>query len=503
MGQYEKAEPLYLESKDIWEKALGKGHSHYAANLNNLANLYRHMGQYEKAEPLYLESKDIWEKAVRKESPQYAASLNNLANLYGDMGQYEKAEPLYLELSSVNKRLLEKASLHLSERELNIYLNTLSAIQNKTLSFTHTTGSKLLIPTCYDNSLFYKGFLLQSAGRIRQLALSDTAATEKFNRLIGYQRRLAAQYTQPIAKRDSALVAQRETLANDLEKDLTRTVAGYGQAKQQVTWQDVQAALEPGEAAVEFVHYRFEDEKSSDSTFYAALVLHPGLKQPAFIPLFEEKSLDSLLHTQGERKADYVNSLYTVAERGAKPLGKPQKSLYELLWQPLEKDLAGVKTIYFSPSGLLHRLNLGAVPIPPSVGGRQGEAEEETLGDHYQLVEMGSTRQLVVPHPLIHSENTAMLFGGIQYEMDSIAMAQANLSLGSDVLLANRGGLSFANTDSTLRGGTWSYLIGDDEREVTVPWSVEISERAEIRREIVVLYDKACAILGVPARPHE
>jgi len=52
-------------------------------------------------------------------------------------------------------------------------------------------------------------------------------------------------------------------------------------------------------------------------------------------------------------------------------------------------------------------------------------------------------------------------------------------------------------------GGTWSYLIGDDEREVTVPWSVKITERAEIRREIVVLYDNACAILGVPARPHE
>jgi hypothetical protein len=52
-------------------------------------------------------------------------------------------------------------------------------------------------------------------------------------------------------------------------------------------------------------------------------------------------------------------------------------------------------------------------------------------------------------------------------------------------------------------GGTWSYLIADDEREVTVPWSVEISERVEIRREIVVLYDKACATLGVEARPHD
>lgn len=52
-------------------------------------------------------------------------------------------------------------------------------------------------------------------------------------------------------------------------------------------------------------------------------------------------------------------------------------------------------------------------------------------------------------------------------------------------------------------GGTWSYLIGDDEREVTVPWSTEINERPEIRREIVVLYDAACAKLGIEPRPHE
>jgi hypothetical protein len=51
-------------------------------------------------------------------------------------------------------------------------------------------------------------------------------------------------------------------------------------------------------------------------------------------------------------------------------------------------------------------------------------------------------------------------------------------------------------------GGTWRYTVGDDEREVTVPWSSEISERPEIRREIVVLYDAACAKLGIEPRPH-
>jgi len=474
MGQYEKAEPFFLEAIAIREKALGKEHPDYASSLNNLTSLYMDMGQYEKAEPLFLEVKAIWEKTLGKEHPYYAFSLNNLGILYSKLGQYEKAEPLYLELSSADKHRLEKAALHLSERELHIYLNTFSAKQNSTLTFAQTTGSKVLIPVCYDNSLFYKGFLLQSTGHIRQLALSDAAASEQINRLKGYQRRLAASYALPKAERDSALVAQLETQANDLEKELARTVAGYSQTKRQVSWQEVQASLKPGEAAVEFVHYRFNGGKSTDSTMYAALLLLSGTAQPAFIPLFEEKSLDSLLQTRGERRADYVNGLYTVADRGATPLGKPQKTLYEMLWQPLEKSLpttppkgGGDKlTVYFSPSGLLHRLNLGAIPIPASVGGGQGEAEEETLSDHYQLVEMGSTRQLVVPHPMVNSEKNAMLFGGIQYEMDSTAMAQENLSLGSDAQLASRRGLSFANADSTLRGGTWSYLKWTD-KEVT------------------------------------
>ena len=51
-------------------------------------------------------------------------------------------------------------------------------------------------------------------------------------------------------------------------------------------------------------------------------------------------------------------------------------------------------------------------------------------------------------------------------------------------------------------GGTWRITAGADERDVVVPWSVPIRERAEIRREVVVLYEKACERLGVPARPH-
>lgn len=61
-----------------------------------------------------------------------------------------------------------------------------------------------------------------------------------------------------------------------------------------------------------------------------------------------------------------------------------------------------------------------------------------------------------------------------------------------------------AATMTTLdhRGGTWVYSVGDEHRELTVPWSTEIDERPEIRREIVRLYDLACERLGVEPRPH-
>lgn len=53
---YPGAEKWYLDSKVIREKSLGKEHPDYASSLNNMANLYKNLGQYDKVEPLLLES---------------------------------------------------------------------------------------------------------------------------------------------------------------------------------------------------------------------------------------------------------------------------------------------------------------------------------------------------------------------------------------------------------------------------------------------------------------
>ena len=51
--------------------------------------------------------------------------------------------------------------------------------------------------------------------------------------------------------------------------------------------------------------------------------------------------------------------------------------------------------------------------------------------------------------------------------------------------------------------GVWDVAYADRNAELRVPWpAAPITERAEIRREVVALYDAACERLGVEPRPH-
>ncbi len=230
MGDFEKAIRFNLEAIAIQEKIVGKEDPDYAWSLNNLANSYWKVGDYKKAELLNLEAKDIREKVLGKEPPDYAWSLISLANLYFDMGDYGRAEPLFEQLAYLNQSVIVKALRHLSERESNIYLQGFSLDQDQILSFAQLTVDKKFHTTevCYDNILFYKGFLLYAANQVKRLALSNPTFSEKFYLLKSYERRLAIEYAKPISERIN--VPEFEEAANLLEKDLARTATGYGQA---------------------------------------------------------------------------------------------------------------------------------------------------------------------------------------------------------------------------------------------------------------------------------
>jgi len=448
MNKYEKAESLYIEAKTLQEKLLGTINPDYAWSLNALAELYTNIEQYEKAEPLYLEAKAICEKSLGKEHPVLATNLTNLSKMYEMQNRFSESEPLLAEVSTLEQARLSKAASFLSERELANYTATFQYSRDDLGSYifarqAHSGQTGTLPALAFDHALFHKGFLLTAAARLNTLAAASPESEEINLRLKGYRRRLAAQYAEPIAERKG--VTELEEKAGAAEKELARSVAGYAEAIRQVNWQEVQAALKKDEAAIEFVHFRVNFPKKTDSTLYAALLLRPGDPQPQFIPLFEEKELAPLLRgAAGGSNFLKINSLYA-----QKAIGSKEKSLYELIWQPLESLLAGSKTIFCSPSGLLHRINLSAIQT------NDGKA----FGDRCQLVLLGSTRQLVVLPVATPSENSAYLVGGIRYDTDSTAIAYANRSASGSRSTEQPSALAFQpDSLSATRGGVLDYL---------------------------------------------
>lgn len=438
-GAYDKAEPLLLEAEAIAAKIFGKQHRNYATTLKNMGLLYTSKGDYDKAESAFLEAHTINTQTLEADHPNCAQTAAALAHLYQETGRFEAASARFLESEGMDRRNIEKAAGYSSEAELAYFVQNFQESTAQFYSFTRFHTGPDIAKASYDNALFYKGVLLNASMQVKARAQTDTMAAHKMGLLHAYRRRLTEQYSLPVSARDSTSVAAFEEQANQLEKELARTLVGYSDALRQVNWKEVQAALKPGEAAIEFIHFQYFNErgKPADSTLYAALVLRPGDAAPAFFALFEAQELSAMLQGASGSNFRKISSLYSAES------DKPQK-VYELIWKKLEPGLKGSTRVYCSLSGLLHRLNVGAIPV----------SRTETFADRYQLVILGSTRQLVGQSPATKYNNQALLVGGVNYAENPADRERiAALSRGS-----METALLFMETDSLARGESWNFL---------------------------------------------
>ena len=117
---------------------------------------------------------------------------------------------------------------------------------------------------------------------------------------------------------------------------------------------------------------------------------------------------DGLFSFRSSGEEFIINSINLVQSDETAPLREWMDSINSM-------DRDKLKELY------LHQLNLNALPL--SQGG--------TLADRYQLVQLTSTRELVVPVTRQANNPTARLFGGIQYNRDTAAIALANAGLGA------------------------------------------------------------------------
>ena len=493
LKQYDKATELCLRRLGLVQEMVGSMHPDYAMGLCDLADLYRVTDKLSEADSLYRKCLSILEKVEGNVTTKKIRPLMGLCDLLRDKGEYVQAESYAQEADrmlkmisvkwkltyttnlfvlaeiferqgkfgesdasfrdacgQVRERLIKSATFQ-SEKVLEAsrrtFANHVSNLNSIMLS-RHLQHLELgeLPSISYDQCLFEKGFLQSAATQLGQSARQTPETAKLYEQLKGIRRQLYQAYSNPGS--GDLQIQDLEEKADLLEKELARKVSGFDRAIRQVNWKDVQASLKPGEVACEFLSFRLLYPYETNARQYAALLILPQSARPVFVPLCSQGALDSLLRTQGARKADYVNALYTLADRGAAEVVAGTVSLYELVWKPLEPQLAGVQTIYVSSEGLLHRINLDALPMGAG----------STVADRYNLIHVGSTRQLVLPDSGAPGSQDALLYGGLLYDADSVGIqSNENLASRSPEQTATR------YVDPGTRGAGWTYLAGTDK----------------------------------------
>lgn len=438
-GQLEAAGKLLQESKSILESLPDyEKLPHYMSLMEFFGSYYRFTKQYEASEYHHLRSKSLRAATLGKDHLSCEMSLGYLSDLYTETGQVEKAAAAFAEGSALRRSHLSDASRHFSEKEVYSFTTLFEGTLHKHFSFAwdYATQAPAFTGTCFDNILFYKGFLLNASNRFRNVHVADPGFGVKFEDWKKLQKQLSDQYALSLPDRNNSYISQLEDQVNALEKDLTRVVAGFREAIRQISWMDVREALRPDEAALEYVHFKYYHPQLTDSIFYAALLLTKDMNAPLFVPLFEQDDIEALLPPHGRNRSEYVSRLYN------------DHRLKQHLWAPIEPHLKGIKTIHYAPSGLIHRINLAALP----------DGDGRIISDRYTVSLMVSTRQLTHRQTptaaAAGNDYDALLFGAIQYNMESLPPD----TIPADSTRVEPRGLSFADTQPDWRNGEWPPL---------------------------------------------
>jgi CHAT domain-containing protein len=410
MGQYDKALPLALEARENTEKSLGKAHSEYGISLKNLARLYNNTGQYDKALLLYQDALENREKSLGKAHSEYGKSLKNLGVLYSSMGQYDKALPLYLELNNNHFTQIKRNFSVLSEQGKENFLKTLNKNFNSSTNFLVDYASQNPSTTepLFDLELTLKGLVLQSGISVRNTILEskDSMALATYEDWQLYGNLVNKECEKPINKRNASL-KEWEEKKERAEMELSRLSTTFrdNQSLIQLRWKDVKQNLSATEAAVEFLNYESGPD-SAKTKHYAALIVRHNSDLPVLVKLSSEQQLKELLSPPPGNPLQQVNHIYG-------SMKAPNTALYQAIWQPLEQALQGAKTVYYAPSGLLHKVSFAA--LSPATG--------TYLGERYELRQVGSTGVVTRrKQNSISATDRFLLAGGIQYNSDTTSV---------------------------------------------------------------------------------
>ena len=238
-------------------------------------------------------------------------------------------------------------------------------------------------PIGYDAALFQKGLLLRfdKDEEAKVMNSGDNSLIDAYQQM---------KYLQEINASDSLLydIAERYTYLYSTHPELSSDIV-------MTSWKDIVNSLQKDEVAIEFI----ETHDNSDMV-YGAYVLAKDFDSPIYITLCKTSQIESLLRN---KKHGGYYPLYD------SPAG--QRQLYDLIWSKLTPYFKTSSRIYFSPCGLLSKLNIEILA---------GGESADPLNERFDIMRVSSTA-LLSEDDKTESLETATLMGAVDYNAALIA----------------------------------------------------------------------------------
>jgi CHAT domain-containing protein/Tfp pilus assembly protein PilF len=358
-GDYEQAEAVYRRALALLRPTLGEQHPHTRGLLNDLASTCFFRGKYQEGEEF---SRQALEGTLRAHGEQHinsAIGWHNLAMLRWTQGDPVAAESYSRKALGILRRYLELVSVIQSERQQLILMEGVRNVLDVHLSLApRAQGSG---ETTYEHVLAWKGAVL---ARQRWTRLARQSGSPELSKLFaeldsrsGELGRLALASPEPAqAKAWRQRITELTEDKERLERQLSEKTKAFRdlRAERLRTPAEVLATLPPDAALIDFLEYwKYTppqgERKRGARPHLVVFLLRPGRPVQQF--------------DLGEREP-IENAVSAWLARGpeGRDAREPGLRLRQLLWQPLEKHLDGVRLVLLSPDGALSRLPFTALP---------------------------------------------------------------------------------------------------------------------------------------------
>jgi tetratricopeptide (TPR) repeat protein len=452
-GRPEEAAPVYERVIAIKEKAFGATSYGLVAPLLDLGSLRQRQGKFADAETLEKRGLSILEATAGPDHSDTRAAVLDLAITYYGWGRTQLAATYFDRgLASLAKQV-DSSFTYMSERQRLQFLGTEPGAFPLLFSFAVANAERdpALAGKAYDALLWEKGLIASNSAALRAKILDsgDGQAVDLFDKLTAKRAQLAELASAPSGDADwRRNMAQLDQESNAIETDLAKRSAALADVKAlaRITWHDVQKALKPDEAAVEYVRFPVHNGvRWIHAEAYAAVVLTPSAA-PRMLLLGNAQKLEA--DPVAAYRAEVARSRGVSAAPAARPdAGSGTGAAYAAFWKPLEVALGGARRVYIAADGILNQVPIGLFSDPAG----------KLLLEKYDLRLVNSTKDLLRTQRG-GGGKTAVIMGNPAFDLSETAQREAVSKLNAGAAISR--GAASAQASPGSRG---------DERGAALP----------------------------------